>query len=384
MLRLRNRAHASTVGNSPQGATVGQLTAHDLRLSPSLERAVSTVLTADARRLPLVSSTVDLVVTSPPYWKKRDYGSSNQLGQEATPEAYVAALMDCLAEWRRVLTPTGSVMLNVGDGYSRRSLVGIPARVEAAAVAAGWLVRNRIIWTKSRGVPDPARDRLANRHEYVLHLTRRRYYYDLHGYAEQYGRGTNPGDVWHIEPTRGASAHLAPFPVELARRAIQLACPRRVCTACGSPSQRILGRATELDPARPQARRAMQLAEEAGLSPAHIAAVQATGLSDAGKALRVQTGAGRNSAHVQRLAAEAKTALGGYFREFTMARRVALGWSDCGHYAMRPGRVLDPFAGTGTTGVAAVEQGLEYIGTDLNLEHHVDLAVLSPQLPLFG
>jgi DNA modification methylase len=324
----------------------------------------------DARHLPLADQSVDLVVTSPPYWRKRDYGVAGQLGQESTPAGYTAALMDCLTEWGRVLTPSGSVFLNVGDGYAKRSLAGIPARIETAAQDAGWLLRNRIIWAKTRGMPDPARDRLAGRHEYVLHLTRRAYHYDLFGYAERYGNGANPGDVWAIEPERSLSPHLAPFPTELARRAILLGCPRRVCTTCGLAPQRILGRSARLDPNRPQAVRAMQLAEAARLTPAHIAAIQATGISDAGKAMKVQTGTGRNSAAVQALATEAKAALGGYFREYTMAPRVTTGWTDCDHGAWRPGRVLDPFSGTGTTGVAATEHGADYIGIDLDPACH--------------
>lgn len=337
------------------------------------------LLVADARQLPLPDSDVDLVVTSPPYWRKRDYGVAGQLGQEDTPAGYVAALADCLSEWRRVLTPTGSVMLNVGDSYHRRTLAGIPARIETAAIDAGWLVRNRIIWAKTRGNPDPAKDRLTPRHEYVLHLTPRRYHYDLTGYAEQYGRGANPGDVWLIDPERGLHSHLAPFPVELARRAILLGCPRSVCTQCGHVAERITAPSGELDPSRPQARRAMQLAAEAGLTERHLAAIRATGISDAGKAQRTQTGTGRNSAEVQQLAAEAKAVLGGYFREFTYGPKRTIGWTDCGHDQTRPGRVLDPFSGTGTTGVAAAELGRDYIGVDLNPDSHSIAATRSRQ-----
>lgn len=326
------------------------------------------LVVADARHLPLPSGSADLLVTSPPYWKKRDYGVAGQLGQEPTPAGFVAALMDCLTEWQRVLTPSGSVFLNVGDSFHRRSLAGIPGRIEAAAQDAGWLLRNRIIWAKTRGMPDPARDRLAGRHEYVLHLTRRQYHYDLHGYTEQYGAAA--GDVWAIEPERSLSPHLAPFPVELARRAILLGCPRTVCTVCGQVAQRVLGRSAVLDRSRPQAVRAMELAVAADLTPEHIAAIQATGLSDAGKAAAFQTGTGRNSPAVQALAAEAKAALGGYFREYTMAPRITTGWTGCGHGADRPGRVLDPFSGTGTTGVAATGAGADYVGADLDPACH--------------
>ncbi|WP_331746968.1 site-specific DNA-methyltransferase (plasmid) [Streptomyces halstedii] len=329
------------------------------------------LVVADARRLPLSDRSADVVITSPPYWKKRDYGVSGQLGQEPTADAYASALGECLQEWSRVLVPTGSVMLNVGDTRHRRSLAGIPGRVEALARDTGWVLRNRIVWVKTRGAPDPARDRLADRYEYVLHLTRSRdYYYDLHGYAEKYGNGANPGDVWSIAPERGRSTHVAPFPLELARRAVLLGCPRRVCTVCAAPSRRLVERTSHLDAARPQARRAMEIAEASGLTPEHLAAIRATGISDAGKALRTQDGAGRNSEQVQLLAKQAKAALGGYFREFLMGARVTVGWTDCGHAAMRAGRVLDPFSGTGTTGVAARELGRSYIGADLEIAGH--------------
>jgi len=91
------------------------------------------IVRADARQLPLDSDSVDLVITSPPYWRKRDYGLDGQIGQESTPKEYVSALVTALREWRRVLRPTGSVFLNIGDTYRYRRLSGIPALVEAAA-----------------------------------------------------------------------------------------------------------------------------------------------------------------------------------------------------------------------------------------------------------
>ena len=324
------------------------------------------VVTGDARQTGLPADSADLVVTSPPYWQKRDYEHPDQIGQESTPQGYVAAIMDCLREWKRVLRPGGSIFLNVGDTYSRRSLVGIPGRIEAEAVDQGWLVRNRIIWTKPGGMPEPARNRLANRHEYVIHLAARSsYYYDLFGYSEALGNGANPGDVWSISPERNMGAHLAPYPQELVRRAITLACPHQVCRTCNRPRVRVVERTAQLDPTRPQAKRAMELAEKAGLTPEHLRAVQATGVSDVGKALKFQTGTGRNSAEVQRLAAEAKAVLGGYFREFTFAKRVTAGWTDCGHGTPARGVVLDPFMGTGTTLRTATELGRNAVGVDL-------------------
>lgn len=357
-------ARRSEPGTRPPLATVsvGQLSDWESGLTePTTE-----IVAGDARSTGLPTSSVDLVVTSPPYWQKRDYGHEDQIGQESTPEGYVSALMECLAEWKRVLRPGGSIFLNVGDTYFKRSLVGIPGRIEAAAVDGGWLIRNRIIWAKTSGMPEPASNRLANRHEYIIHFTARpSYNYDLLGYQEYLGVSANPGDVWSINPERNMGAHLAPYPRELVRRAIALACPPQVCTTCNQPRKRILERTDELDPTRPQAKRAMELAREHRLTPDHIRAIQATGVSDVGKATKFQNGTGRNSAEVQRLAAEAKAALGGYFREFTFAKKRTVGWTDCGHGTPARGLVLDPFLGTGTTAKAAMEMSRDAIGVDL-------------------
>jgi hypothetical protein len=259
------------------------------------------------------------------------------------------------------------VFLNVGDTFWNRSLTGIPGRIEAAARDDGWIVRNRIIWAKDVGMPEPSQTRLANRHEYILHLTvSNDYYYDLFGYAERFGNGANPGDIWHINPGRHMGGHLAPFPAEIVERAIVLACPAEVCPKCLKPRRRVVRRTDQLDETRPQARRAMEIAKEAQLTPEHIAAIQATGVSDAGKALILQNGTGRNSARVKVLAAEAKKVLGGYFREFTFAKRETMGWSECGCGAgMIAGVVLDPFAGTGTSVLAAARLARTAIGVDL-------------------
>lgn len=336
------------------------------RVQPTIRRIVG-----DARCIPLPDNSVDLVVTSPPYWLKRDYGVEGQIGQESTPQEYVSNLVDAMKEWRRLLCVSGSVFINIGDTYHNGTLASTPSRLEIAAQSAGWILRNRIIWAKTAGMPDPAKDRLKNRHEHILHFTLRRrgYYYDQFGYATRYGNGTGPADVWQIGLRRDVGRHLAPFPAELVERAVTLACPQEVCSACGDPRRRIVQRTTQLDPKRPQAKRAMQLASQAGLTKQHILAIQATGISDAGKAMKTQNGTGRNAAHVRALAAEAKSLLGGYFREFTFAKRTTAGWTECSCNAgFRPGVVLDPFMGTGTTLRAALGVGRSAVGVDLLME----------------
>lgn len=107
--------------------TIGALEDWDKSLPPSFRR----VIAGDARRIALADGSVDLVVTSPPYWQKRDYGHAAQIGLESTPAGYVSAIVDCLKEWRRLLRPTGSVFLNIGDTYQKRSLAGIPGTAAA-------------------------------------------------------------------------------------------------------------------------------------------------------------------------------------------------------------------------------------------------------------
>lgn len=329
------------------------------------------VIEGNARNLKQIPrASVDVIVTSPPYWQRRDYGHPDQLGQEDTPAAYVRALVGTMKKWESVLKSHGSVFLNLGDTYRGGYLVGVPAMVEVAVRRAGWSVLNHVSWTKSIGMPEPLPYRLAGRHEPVLHLTRAErptdVFVDLHALSSGLGQTSNPGDVWDVHPARSRTDHLAPFPPGLAERAIRFTCPERICSACGRPHKRHLVPTTELDPSRQQARRAMELAEEHGLTDAHLAAVRAVGISDAGKGRRIQSGAGRNAAETQRLADEAKAVLGGYFREFTFGPKRHVGWDGCDCGApTQPGTVLDPFMGSGTTLRVARDLGMNAVGVDL-------------------
>lgn len=128
----------------------------------------------------LPEGSVDCVMTSPPYWGKRDYGAGG-IGLEAEPGEYVRALLAVCAELRRVLRPEGSLWLNLGDGYLRKGLLGLPWRVAHGLMdEQGWVLRNDVIWHKVKGGPDNAADKLRNVHEHLFHLVRRPrgYYYD--------------------------------------------------------------------------------------------------------------------------------------------------------------------------------------------------------------
>lgn len=75
----------------------------------ALQPARTVITQGDARKTGLSANSVDLVVTSPPYWAKRDHGHADQIGQESTPDGFVSSIMDCLTEWKRVLRPAGSI-----------------------------------------------------------------------------------------------------------------------------------------------------------------------------------------------------------------------------------------------------------------------------------
>lgn len=166
----------------------------------------------------LADESVHCCVTSPPYWGLRDYGVEGQIGLEATPEAFVARLVDVFREVRRVLRKDGTLWLNLGDSYANdgkwggasggkhvealhgksgigrakrntglkpKDLVGIPWMVAFALRADGWYLRQEIIWAKPNPMPESVTDRCTKAHEHVFLLTRsERYFYDAEAIKE--------------------------------------------------------------------------------------------------------------------------------------------------------------------------------------------------------
>jgi len=125
------------------------------------------------------AACIDCAMTSPPYWGQRAY-TSGGIGLEHTWQEYVEKLLDIFAQVKRVLKPTGSFWLNIGDAYHRKSLIGIPWRVALTMTdRQGWILRNDVVWHKVKGGPDNAKDKLRNVHEYVFHFVKSdRYHYD--------------------------------------------------------------------------------------------------------------------------------------------------------------------------------------------------------------
>lgn len=158
----------------------------------------------------LADSSVDCVVTSPPYWGLRDYGVAGQIGLEATPAEFVAVMVGVFHEVRRVLADTGTLWLNLGDSYASggrgggqegakqgtnvgallgpkkapaglkaKDLVGIPWMVAFALRADGWYLRSDIVWSKPNPMPESVQDRPTRSHEYVFLMTKSaKYDYD--------------------------------------------------------------------------------------------------------------------------------------------------------------------------------------------------------------
>jgi DNA modification methylase len=261
---------------------------------------------ANALYLPIADNSVDCVVTSPPYWGLRDYGTAtwvdgdeecdhmgnvhstqtgfnkrwfgkefatdkqgglkefyknvcgkcgavrkdDQLGLEETPEEYCNNMTNVFREVWRVLKPTGTVWLNLGDsyvgtGHKAKDLVGIPWRVAFALQADGWYLRSDIIWSKPNPMPESVKDRPTKAHEYIFLLTKsKNYYYDADAIGEPakdwgirdrtngkyHNEGTglqphtgleksyatkNKRSVWSITTKPYADAHFATFPEDL-------------------------------------------------------------------------------------------------------------------------------------------------------------------------
>lgn len=128
----------------------------------------------------LPGESVHVCMTSPPYWAQREYSGPSDLGNEPRVEEYVEHLVSILGEVRRVLRADGSLWLNLGDTYRRKNLIGVPWRVAFALQEQGWILRNAIVWDKVKGNPCNARDKLRNVYEFVFHLVKQgQYYYNL-------------------------------------------------------------------------------------------------------------------------------------------------------------------------------------------------------------
>lgn len=284
-----------------------------------------------ARTLP--AGAADCIVTSPPYFGLRDYGTAGQYGLEATPAEYVDTMRALFSELHRVLVDDGTLWLNIGDSYASdskwggstggkhaadlhgktgigrgkrttglpdKNMLGIPWRLAFALQDDGWIVRNAIVWNKPNAMPESVRDRLAGRYEYVFLFSKSpRYWFDL-------------------DPIREAQS---PVSIARAQRADMRGKPGWADAYMGNPPTG-LARQSERD-----------------------------------------TSIGRNPGDVWEMSTQPFP--GAHFATFPIElprRCIAAG--------CKPGgTVLDPFNGSGTTGQAAQQLGRRYVGIDISAEY---------------
>ena len=291
----------------------------------------------------LPDRSVDCIVTSPPYYGLRDYGTEGQYGLEPGLPAYVETMRAVFAEARRVLADDGTLWLNLGDSYSgswgnqgrkeerggqrpvntgmlqkvhdgrypttgsrtgaikpgeppAKNLMGVPWRTAFALQDDGWILRNEIIWSKTNAMPGSIKDRLSSRHEHLFLFSKKpRYWFDLDAIREP-----------HAAPDRKAGV--------TAFHARDINHPRTATGTYAGPDSR-----------------------------------------------------GRNPGDVWQMAT--KSHPGAHFAVFPIDLPLRCIKAGC-----KPGgTVLDPFSGSGTTGAAARRLNQKYIGIDLNPAYH-DLA----------
>ena len=193
----------------------------------------------------IADKSVHCCVTSPPYWGLRDYGNEGQLGLEPTPTEYIEELVKVFREIYRVLRDDGTLWLNIGDSYAsfrdgkvtpdtargesdgtlvekgkasnrmassfvntsikHKDVVGIPWRLAFALQADGWYLRQDIIWAKPNPMPESVLDRCTKSHEYIFLLTKSpKYFFDSRAIQED--AKTKPGATWQERKEAGATA----------------------------------------------------------------------------------------------------------------------------------------------------------------------------------
>lgn len=115
----------------------------------------------------LDDKSIDCIITSPPYWSQRDYNSEKQWGNEKTIEEYIYKILLWGEECKRILKDEGTMFLNIGDKYTKKGLSMIPERIAIKLTENGWVLRNTIIWYKPNHMPTSVKDRLCNTYEYI-------------------------------------------------------------------------------------------------------------------------------------------------------------------------------------------------------------------------
>ncbi len=175
---------------------------------------VNQVICGDAiETLKLIpDESIDCIITSPPYYKLRDYGVEGQYGLENTYVEYLDKLIEVMKQCKRVIKQEGTIWVNLGDTYAHsgansgrfqnkkrgkfskieknipsKSAILIPHRFAIRCIdELDLTVRNDIIWAKKNGMPESVQDRFSKKHEFVFFITKsKKYYFDLNGIKDK-------------------------------------------------------------------------------------------------------------------------------------------------------------------------------------------------------
>lgn len=299
-------------------------------------QAKSVILTGDAKGIlrtlatPVLKKNKSIYhacVTSPPYYKLRDYSAPGQLGQEETPTEYVRNLVRIFREVSSLLHPTGSLWLNLGDTYKDGQLLGIPWRVAFALQHDGWFLQQDCIWAKTNPMTGGSPNRFVSSHEYVFVLSKSKDYYFDQVATQEEGVTTptrNKRSVFLI-PTRSSKLnHFALMPAELAELCISGGTSPTCCRTCKAPYIRQVART------------------------------------------RIATRPGTDTKTTGDSKKEGKR---DRRRHVTIYKTT--GWDkscNCKGNATELSVVIDPFSGMATTGLAAIKLGRCYVGIEINPE----------------
>lgn len=318
----------------------------------------------------LADNSAHCAVTSPPYWGLRNYQAEGQLGAEETPEFFISRLLDVFRELRRVLRPEGLLWVIIGDTWRDKSLTGIPERLALGLREQGWRWRGHLPWLKVVCVPERSlRPTAAHEHVFMF-ANSETYYYDRVAVKQpakegglRHFRTTDPfeqlqdlgaaEEVEYLEylasmrdqegmllaqdgqplalrakpmPTLGT--HFAIFPPKLVEPLVLASTSDKgCCPHCGAPWSRRVDSYRTVDGLR---------VDDLGQfkSGSKVAPDQAQGI--------------------------------GHWRIRSVDE--TLGWEPscvCPAHDPVPCTVLDPFSGSGTTGLVALAEGRDYIGIDI-------------------
>lgn len=368
------------------------------------------IITADARVAldELPEQSVHACITSPPYYGLRDYGHDDQIGLEDSPGEYIEHLVEVFAHVHRVLRDDGTLWLNLGDSYASKSrgsdrgweasrlsnpgtiqkmqaaslrrngerhrgkhagfkekdLMGIPWLTAFALREWGWYLRQEVIWNKTAPMPESIRDRTTRSHEQIFMFSKRpQYFYDAEALREpdiaghpqgnnykrperlsytdasgevrgsevgwEPGGGRNRRSVWTYNPEPYPDAHFAVMPTALATDMVLAATPPAACAACARPYEQTIDRERLLD----------------GETPVE--------------------GAWATRDAPRRMPANGV----GHGRISTVTRVDDWKPACSCNAGEAPAVVLDPFAGAGTTGIAAVTEKRHFVGVELVAEY---------------